>query len=147
MEEGVLPHIRAFDDPRQMEEERRLAYVGMTRAMDSLFLTRAYRRYAHGQPSVNPPSRFLSELPSQFVSSFDSGGPKSYVQAALAPARVEFRPPDAHWNAGDRVVHPKFGAGTVVSVQKRPDDIELSVAFEDAGVKRLLQSFAPLSPA
>jgi DNA helicase-2/ATP-dependent DNA helicase PcrA len=147
MEEGVLPHIRAFDDPRQMEEERRLAYVGITRAMDSLFLTRSYRRFAYGQPAVNPASRFLSEIPSRFLAPFDSGGPRSYVQAASAPPREEFRPPDALWNAGDRVVHPKFGAGTVVAVQQRPDDIELSVAFENAGVKRLLQSFAPLSPA
>ena len=147
LEEGVLPHVRAFDDPRQMEEERRLTYVGITRAMDSLFLTRAYRRYAHGQPSVNPASRFLGEIPSQFLSPFDSGGPRSYARAAVAPPREEFRPPEAQWNAGDRVVHPKFGTGTVVAVQKRPDDIELSVAFENAGVKRLLQSFAPLSPA
>jgi DNA helicase-2/ATP-dependent DNA helicase PcrA len=130
-----------------MEEERRLAYVGITRAMDSLYLTRSYRRFAYGQPSVNPASRFLAEIPSRFLAPFDSGGPRSYVEAASAPPREEFRPPDAQWNAGDRVIHPKFGAGTVVAVQQRPDDIELSVAFENAGVKRLLQSFAPLSPA
>ena len=146
MEEGVLPHIRSFDDPRQMEEERRLAYVGITRAMDRLYLSRAYRRFAFGNASVNPPSRFLAEIPSQYLTPFDAGGPKSYVQAASAPSE-DFRPAEANWNAGDRVSHPKFGVGTVVAVQKRPDDIELSVAFETAGLKRLLQSFAPLTEA
>jgi DNA helicase-2/ATP-dependent DNA helicase PcrA len=68
------------------------------------------------------------------------------VQTASAP-REDFRPAESEWNAGDRVSHPKFGIGTVVAVQKRPDDIELSVAFETAGLKRLLQSFAPLTPA
>ncbi len=144
MEEGVLPHIRSFDDPRQMEEERRLAYVGITRAMDRLYLSRAYRRFAHGNASMNPPSRFLAEIPTKYLAPFDAGGPKSYVETASKP-NDDFRPAEANWNAGDRVSHPKFGVGVVVAVQKRPDDIELSVAFEGAGLKRLLQSFAPLS--
>jgi DNA helicase-2/ATP-dependent DNA helicase PcrA len=148
MEEGILPHIRSFDDPRQMEEERRLAYVGITRARDVLYLTRAYRRFTHGASQVNPPSRFLGDIPSSLVRPFGASGPRSYVEAVTtAPPREEFRPPEAKWAAGDRVSHSKFGVGTVVAVQKHREDIEVSVAFDGAGVKRLLQSFAPLSRA
>jgi DNA helicase-2/ATP-dependent DNA helicase PcrA len=148
MEEGILPHIRSFDDPRQMEEERRLAYVGITRAKDALYLTRAYRRFTHGASAVNPPSRFLGDIPGSLVRPFGASGPRTYVEAVMtAPPREEFRPPEANWTAGDRVLHAKFGPGTVVSVQKHREDIEISVAFDGAGVKRLLQSFAPLTAA
>jgi DNA helicase-2/ATP-dependent DNA helicase PcrA len=146
MEEGVLPHIRSFDDPRQMEEERRLAYVGITRAKDALYLTRSYRRFLMGGQSSNPVSRFWNDIPRELTRPFGST-PRSYVQAASAPPREDFRPSAANWNAGDRVAHPKFGTGTVVSTQPNGGDIEIVVAFEGAGVRRLLQSFAPLSPA
>ena len=67
MEEGILPHIRSFDDPAQMEEERRLAYVGVTRAKDRLYLLRAFRRALMGQGGHNPPSRFLKDLPPELL--------------------------------------------------------------------------------
>jgi DNA helicase-2/ATP-dependent DNA helicase PcrA len=146
MEEGVLPHIRSFDDPRQMEEERRLAYVGITRAKDALYLTRSYRRFLMGGQSSNPVSRFWTDIPRELTRPFGST-PRSYVAAATAPPREEFRPAAAKWNAGDRVAHPKFGSGTVVSTQANGGDVEIVVAFEGAGVRRLLQSFAPLSSA
>ncbi|MEX2080174.1 MAG: UvrD-helicase domain-containing protein [Dehalococcoidia bacterium] len=147
MEEGVLPHIRSFDDPRQMEEERRLAYVGITRAKDILYLTRAYRRYTMGGAAVNPPSRFLADLPRLLLQPH-GGARRSYMQTATAaPADDTFRPAQAEFNAGDRVAHPKFGVGVVVSTQARGNDVELVVAFEGAGVKRLLQSLAPLQGA
>jgi len=146
MEEGVLPHIRSYDDPRQMEEERRLAYVGITRAKDALYLTRAYRRFLMGGQASNPVSRFWIDIPRELTHPFGSTA-RSYVAAAAAPPREEFRPAAAKWNAGDRVAHPKFGAGTVVSTQPNGGDVEIVVAFEGAGVRRLLQSFAPLSPA
>ncbi|HEY4668934.1 MAG TPA: 3'-5' exonuclease, partial [Tepidiformaceae bacterium] len=146
MEEGVLPHIRSFDDPRQMEEERRLAYVGITRARDQLLLTRSYRRFLMGGQSANPPSRFLADIPGHLIRGSGTRG-RSYVEAASAPPREEFRPAAAAWKAGDRVGHPKFGTGMVVSTLPKGGDVEIVVAFEGAGVKRLLQSFAPLSPA
>ncbi|MGK2965162.1 MAG: ATP-dependent helicase [Tepidiformaceae bacterium] len=147
MEEGVLPHIRSFDDPRQMEEERRLAYVGITRARDLLYLTRAYRRFLMGGASINPPSRFLSDIPQQLLQPY-GGASRSYLQAATAPPPNEaFRPAEAKYQAGVRVVHPKFGEGVVVSTQPNGGDIEIVIAFEGAGVRRLLQSFAPLTPA
>ena len=85
MEEGVLPHIRSFDDPRQMEEERRLAYVGITRAEDSVYLTRAYRRYLGGRPLTNAPSRFLGEIPEHLLRPYRSGERRT-VRERVAPA-------------------------------------------------------------
>ena len=146
MEEGVLPHIRSFDDPKQMEEERRLAYVGFTRAKDALYLSRAYRRFSYGASTSNPASRFLSDIPKNAQRPFGAAS-RTYVQAASAPAREEIRPAAAKWNAGDRVSHPKFGTGMVVSTLAKGADVEIVVAFEGTGVKRLLQSFAPLNSA
>jgi len=146
MEERVLPHSRSFDDPRQMEEERRLAYVGITRARDQLFLTRSYRRYLMGGQSTNPPSRFLADIPRHLVKGAGTRR-RSYLEAASAPPREEFRPAAAAWKAGDRVAHPRFGTGMVVSTLPKGGDVEIVIAFEGAGVRRLLQSFAPLSPA
>lgn len=151
MEEGVLPHIRSFDDPRQMEEERRLAYVGITRAMDSLYLTRAYRRYAFGNSTSNPASRFLKDIPEDLTRRLGSA-PTSYAEAvASAPPKYEDLPaPDAEFAPGDRVRHQKFGAGTVLAASKNGGDVEYQVAFDDAekvGVKRLLQTYARLVSA
>ena len=157
MEEGVLPHIRSFDDPRQLEEERRLAYVGITRAETSVYLTRAYRRYLGGRPLTNPPSRFLGEIPEHLLQPFRSGD-KRQVQERVAPVAAPPRPASApsaaaqaaaaepQWQAGERVRHAHFGEGIVVSCQERRGDVEVVVAFDDeaAGVKRLLQSLAPL---
>src|SRR4029079_5273224 len=108
LEEGVLPHIRSFDDPAQMQEERRLAYVGITRAMDLLYLSRSYRRFSFGGHAANPPSRFLADVPKNVTRPYGST-PRSYFEAASA-APLEELPPaqDALWNAGDRVSHPKF---------------------------------------
>jgi len=147
MEEGILPHARAFDELGGIEEERRLAYVGITRAGDLLYLSRAFRRFTFGSQASNPASRFLADLPASLTRPWNSAGPRSYLEAALAPRSDEFRPLDASWSAGDRVVHAKFGAGTIVGVQKRGGDVELSVAFDSAGLKRLLQSMAPLQAA
>jgi DNA helicase II / ATP-dependent DNA helicase PcrA len=150
MEEGVLPHIRSFDDPRQMEEERRLAYVGITRAMDLLYLTRAYRRFSFGITAANPASRFLSDIPKEVLRPLGSAT-RSYAEAAAAPARYEDLPaPDSDFAPGDRVFHPKFGSGHIVSAVKNGADVEYQVAFDDAekiGVKRLLQQYAKLVPA
>jgi DNA helicase-2/ATP-dependent DNA helicase PcrA len=148
MEEGVLPHIRSFDDPRQMEEERRLAYVGITRAEDQLYLTRAFRRYAMGGQSTNPESRFLRDIPKELTRAWGSTTRATYAEAvASAPVREEFRPAEAEFDAGDDVRHPKFGIGKVLSIQKNGGDVEYQVAFDGAGVKRLLQTYARLVPA
>ncbi len=148
LEEGVLPHIRSFDDPRQMEEERRLCYVGITRAMDVLYLSRSYRRFSFGQQSANPPSRFLADIPDHTKRPYGST-PRSYSEAVVAPPLFENieSAEDSMWSSGDRVSHPKFGQGVIVSAQKNGSDIEYVVDFDTAGTRRLLQSYAKLVPA
>ncbi|MFN8617696.1 MAG: UvrD-helicase domain-containing protein [Dehalococcoidia bacterium] len=148
LEEGVLPHIRSFDDPRQMEEERRLCYVGITRAMDLLYLTRSYRRFSFGQQAANPPSRFLADIPAHTKRPSGSTT-RTYAEAVAAPPLFQDVEPasDSMWSAGDRVVHPKFGAGAIVSAQVNGGDVEYVVNFDTAGTRRLLQSYAKLVPA
>ena len=157
MEEGLLPHVRALDDPAQMEEERRLCYVGITRARQRLYLTRARRRFMFGQARGNPPSRFLRDLPDEDVvtpagapprRASDDGG--RGLRAAAAARRDEDDVDQTEARAfapGERVRHSTFGVGTVVGCQPVPGDLQVTVAFQGQGVKRLLQSFARLEPA
>ena len=145
LEEGVLPHMRSFDDPRSMEEERRLAYVGITRAKDRLYLLRAYRRMSFGSSAQHPESRFLREIPQALTSPWGAGGPRSYEEAATAPAMFEEEPAtDAEFQPGDAVAHVKFGRGNVVSASLNGGDVEYVVDFEGVGTKRLLQTYARL---
>jgi DNA helicase-2/ATP-dependent DNA helicase PcrA len=165
MEEGLLPHIRSFDDPHQMEEERRLCYVGVTRAKDRLYLVRAFRRALMGQGGHNPPSRFLKDLPGELVhQAYSASGhgegtqrPTRPMQPAWSPndpARERVRSDDdvphramASYSAGDHVRHAKFGEGIVVMAMATAGgaDQEVTVAFKgEFGVKKLLLSFAPL---
>jgi DNA helicase-2/ATP-dependent DNA helicase PcrA len=147
LEEGMLPHIRSFDDPAQMEEERRLCYVGITRAKQRVYLLRAFRRSFMGSSGVNQPSRFLQDIPRHLI----SGG-------GLWPGEESRIDESAYtWNSepvqqsdfpelktGDRVRHAQFGEGLVVSHRAVKDDIEVTVAFDGAGIKKLLLSFAKL---
>jgi ATP-dependent DNA helicase UvrD/PcrA len=168
MEEGLLPHIRSFDDPAQMEEERRLAYVGVTRAKDRLYLVRAFRRALMGQGSHNPPSRFLKDLPPELVHQAQQSVEHAYQQRPTRPRQpawstmlgdiqptrvrvgVEDEPPlraAASFVAGDHVRHARFGEGIVVNAAMTSNgaDQEVTVAFKgESGVKKLLLSFAPL---
>jgi DNA helicase-2/ATP-dependent DNA helicase PcrA len=147
MEEGLLPHMRSYDDPAQMEEERRLCYVGMTRAQERLYLVRAFRRTFGGH---NPQSRFLADIPPDLVTTRERipTGRPTRERVAVGQRRSEERPkrPDATFAAGDHVRHAKFGEGIVVSCQEEKGGDQLViVAFKgEAGIKRLLLSFAPL---
>ena len=152
MEEGLLPHMRSYDDPAQMEEERRLCYVGMTRAQERLYLLRAFRRTFGGH---NPASRFLADIPADLVTTRERiptvvPTRERFIAAATTtahPEPVEGRAASAKaFHAGDRVRHAKFGEGIVVSCQEEKGGDQLViVAFKgEAGIKRLLLSFAPL---
>ena len=163
-EEAVLPHVRSYDNPEQMEEERRLAYVGMTRAKERLVLTHARRRSQMGMPVYNPPSRFLSDIPDRLVESRSraddfvvrrsvrSNGPgrpgrTPVVSAHDVAAAIDGRHgADARsFEPGERVRHPKFGEGIVVGARATGGDQEVTVAFKgDSGVKRLMVSYARL---
>ena len=145
MEEGLLPHFRSMDSPEELEEERRLCYVGITRCMERLFLTRAFRRgFMGGSGGPTIPSRFLQEIPAHLIESATPLAKKREVWAAK-PAVVEEVAPALSLRTGDRVSHGVFGEGVVVNSSGKGSDQEVTVAFAGgAGVKRLLLSYAPL---
>ncbi len=154
MEEGILPHIRSYDDPAQMEEERRLCYVGITRCKERLYLLRAFRRHYMGLSTHNPASRFLKDIPAELVATpaTAEGGTGNREpgtrgrRRALVPGSEPLVPQsEAAFAAGDRVRHSKFGEGVVVSCDVKGSDQEVTVVFKgEAGIKKLLLSFANL---
>ncbi|MHB1212361.1 MAG: DNA helicase PcrA [Candidatus Nanopelagicales bacterium] len=158
MEDGVFPHMHSLGDPRELEEERRLAYVGITRARRRLYVTRSMVRSAWGTPAFNPPSRFLDELPAEVIDwrrvepigrSPLAGGLGSSPSSSSAALRLGDRivgtgGPVLSVAAGERVTHQKFGLGTVVSTSGSGDKAEATIDFGSAGVKRLLLRYAPV---
>jgi len=146
MEEGLLPHFRSFDDPAQLEEERRLCYVGVTRAKSRVYLVRSFRRNLMGRSMVSQPSRFLSDIPQQLISGSDWW---EGVERQITPSIYSWNKPSVptapnqELKAGDHVYHAQFGRGVVVSRQSVKDDAEVVIAFNGA-VKKLLLSFANL---
>jgi DNA helicase-2/ATP-dependent DNA helicase PcrA len=147
LDDGVLPHQRSFDDPESMAEERRLFYVGVTRAKDRLFLTRAFRRRMAGPSMLSEPSRFLLDLPPELVDG-DLPGPHNWIETAYRQQTTWESSPkktlEARFRAGMRVRHPAFGEGVVISTQIDFDDEEVTIEFEDGGVKHLVASMANL---
>jgi DNA helicase II / ATP-dependent DNA helicase PcrA len=133
MEEGVFPHMRSMEDLADLEEERRLCYVGMTRARELLYLCHAGVRSLWGGLSANPVSRFLREIPDEYIEAV------SFEEADI-PRGGEL----LAVSAGDKVTHAKWGGGTVVNVVELEHDIEVTVEFASVGEKRLLLSFAPI---
>ncbi|SMO74323.1 DNA helicase-2 / ATP-dependent DNA helicase PcrA [Melghirimyces algeriensis] len=146
MEDGLFPHSRTLDDPEELEEERRLAYVGITRAQKKLYLTRAKNRMLYGRTNAHPPSVFLKEIPAELVEPV--GKPSGVLKKPLLRQGPVRPVPDTEtdWNVGDKVNHKKWGMGTVVKVQGEGKDMELNIAFPSpVGVKRLLAQFAPIT--
>src|SRR5580658_7637343 len=152
MEENVFPHERAINDDRELEEERRLAYVGITRARQRLYLTRAVARAWWGRPAYHKQSRFLSEIPAELI---DWRRDASAAMSMMTPSseRLARRPgvmaagnrPVPSLKPGDLVNHDSYGLGRVLSVEGRGDDPEAKVDFgEEYGVKHLLLRYAPV---
>jgi DNA helicase-2/ATP-dependent DNA helicase PcrA len=158
LEDGVFPHLRALGDPRELEEERRLAYVGITRARQRLFLSRATVRTSWGQPAYNPPSRFLDELPGDTVhwarmdpapapSTGYSSAQSRVAATGLATGGLRGGVGNRQVISvavGDRVSHDAFGLGTVVEVTGVGDKAQATVDFGSGGTKRLVLRYAPL---
>ncbi|MFC4470542.1 DNA helicase PcrA [Streptomyces xiangluensis] len=167
MEDGVFPHMRSLGQTKELEEERRLAYVGITRARERLYLTRSSMRSAWGQPSYNPPSRFLEEIPDTHLEWKRTGsmgavasGPAAGVAASLSSSRSRSAASGASGFAtrrggatekpvvslavGDRVTHDQFGLGTVVGVKGTGSNAEATIDFGDTKPKRLLLRYAPV---
>ncbi|MBA2872470.1 DNA helicase-2/ATP-dependent DNA helicase PcrA [Anoxybacillus calidus] len=153
MEEGIFPHGRSLDDEAEMEEERRLAYVGITRAEEELFLTSAQMRTLFGRTGINPVSRFISEIPDELIDNLNETLRKNSPFTARQQTRTMVRPAATvtggeaiDWRVGDKAEHKKWGIGTVVSVRGEGDNKELDIAFPSPiGIKRLLAKFAPIT--
>jgi DNA helicase-2/ATP-dependent DNA helicase PcrA len=146
MEDGVFPHMRSLGEPEELEEERRLAYVGITRAQDKLYLTSAWQRMLFGGSSYNPPSRFLQEVPEGLMEkAAKRQRNKPSDRAAAAGPRSTVSPGQV--GPGDRVRHDKWGLGTVREVIGDGDRAEAEVMFDTQGKKRLLLAWAPLEKA
>jgi DNA helicase-2/ATP-dependent DNA helicase PcrA len=146
LEDGVFPHYRSMGDPAHLEEERRLMYVGVTRARERLYMTYAWSRTLFGSTSYSPPSRFLGEIPTDLVRALEEGELVVADGASVSPIRaaVEGRREIPQISAGDTVLHDKWGEGVVLTVNGSGTDAEATVRFEDAGEKRLLVAYAPL---
>ncbi len=154
MEEGVFPHARSLDDPTELAEERRLAYVGITRARQRLYLTSAAVRSAWGAPAQNPPSRFLDEIPAPLLDLRRTYSDARAAATTWAPtgsaggrgsrSGPRSSAPVLNVAAGDRVLHEKFGLGSVVSVAGSGDRAQAAIDFGSEGVKRLLLRYAPV---
>lgn len=154
MEDGVFPHVRSLGEPKELEEERRLAYVGITRAQQRLYLTRAAVRSSWGAPSFNPASRFVNEVPGQLMEwrtdpekSAWSAATRREPARAAAPAKSSSggggrKVPSL--TPGDRVSHDAFGLGTVVSVDGVAEKTKVKIDFGSGGEKTLLLAYAPL---
>jgi DNA helicase II / ATP-dependent DNA helicase PcrA len=154
MEDGTFPHLRSLADPKELEEERRLAYVGITRARERLHVSRAAVRSAWGAPQYNPASRFLDEIPEPLVdwrraeAATTARRPSTPAVARLA-ARPGVRSPGNRpliaLHAGDKVTHDSYGMGTVVKTEGEGDKTQAHVDFGgETGVKRFLLRYAPL---
>ncbi len=170
LEEGLFPHSRSSEDEEELEEERRLCYVGMTRAQSQLVLTSAARRRVFGEYQSTKPSRFLDEIPTELVQQIT---PAYTSSGSFLHSHYEFRTNPygrkgrggrlretesayAYENedqsavgmkAGARVRHPQFGVGNIVAVEEQNDDLKITVRFNTVGVKKLLAKYAKLEPA
>jgi len=173
LEEGVFPHLRSIGEPEEMEEERRLAYVAITRAQERLYLSHAWSRTLYGGTQYNPPSRFLDEIPARLVEAIEqkraSRGGRTYgsggygsrgagidankdriVERALrgsgtGPAKHGAESLDL--KVGDDVVHATFGEGVILLIEGSGDKAETVIRFPGVGEKRLLLSWAPIKKA
>ncbi|MBD1370784.1 DNA helicase PcrA [Hazenella sp. IB182357] len=142
MEEGIFPHNRSLGDDVEMEEERRLAYVGITRAEEILHVTRAKSRTIYGQTNANLPSRFLKEIPVELTENVGEKRPQSIKKKAVIRPQTNM---SQSWQVGDKAQHQKWGVGTVVKVHGSDEEIELNIAFPaPIGVKKLLAKYAPI---
>lgn len=166
LEEGIFPLSRAMLEDDELEEERRLAYVGITRAQEKLYLTNAYSRMLYGRRQTNPQSRFVTEIAPELLhldySETKSGLTPSRrdVPFARRTASAVAKPyagktgrvseptgtgaGKVSWTIGDKASHKKWGVGTVVKVNGTGEDAELDIAFPEQGIKRLLAAFAPI---
>lgn len=143
LEEGVFPHSRSLGDPNEIEEERRLAYVGLTRARERLYLSRASTRFMFGTPTYNAPSRFFSEIPEELMET-RRATIKPVVRSAPPVRSTGKRVITLDLAVGDRVLHQTFGIGQVRTLTGEGDRAEATIDFGSYGERRLLLRYAPV---
>ena len=150
MEEGIFPSRRSIEEPSRLEEERRLCYVGMTRAMEKLVISYAEIRRQYGREEYHKPSRFLNELPPEYLHEVRTK--KNFRATTISPARGKsgyrtFSQPaeDVGFQLGQRVKHPKFGAGIILSVEGSGAHARVQVQFDEQGTKWLVLAYANLT--
>ena len=167
MEEGLFPHSRSMDDPEQMEEERRLCYVGVTRAKERLYFLHTFRRTLYGESSVREPSRFLQDFPDHLVKGKEKKPAARQESLGLGagrfmgtrrtgftsfspgrdPRRARSEPANSsvpHFETGDQVQHEVFGRGIVIESKPAGGDEQVTVAFAGVGLKRLMAGMSPM---
>lgn len=140
MEEGLFPHQRNIEDIDRLEEERRLAYVGITRAMQQLTLTYAETRRLHGNETYNKVSRFVREIPTELIQEVRLSGSISHPIMQQAPSQ------DTGFSLGQRVIHPVFGEGVILNAEGSGSHTRIQVKFDHEGTKWLILAFAKLQP-
>ncbi len=159
LDDGILPHSRSFDEPEEMEEERRLFYVGITRAKDRLYLLRAAQRGGRGYAEETYPSRFLDDIPEALLlgrSTSRTGGSSrqwrgrpfdgTWASADAGSSRSPAPILESKFKPGARVKHPMWGEGIILDSRIQDQDEIVDVAFESVGIKRLAVSLANLVP-
>ncbi|CUH96350.1 ATP-dependent DNA helicase PcrA [Propionispora sp. 2/2-37] len=163
LEEGIFPHARTLMNEAEIEEERRICYVGITRARRKLYLSHARMRTIYGRTSMYPPSRFLTEIPTSLLERYQApresysvsprtgsfGMQKTALPRSMAQGRdsqaTDTSPHSTDWRPGDKARHGKWGVGTVVEVRGTGESQELRIAFPNQGIKQLMVKFAPIN--
>ena len=165
LEEGLFPHSRSMEDPEQMEEERRLCYVGITRAKERLYLLHTFRRTLYGESAIREPSRFLNDVPLSLIKGRGGEQKARQTHLGLEPGRYvgqpavgdSFKPRETglrrdsappagqQYITGDEVLHKIFGQGVVIESKTVGQDEQVTVAFAGVGLKRLMASMAPMA--
>jgi DNA helicase II / ATP-dependent DNA helicase PcrA len=147
MEDGVFPHVRCMGSAESMEEERRLFYVGVTRARDRLYLTGAVYRSQYGNLKMSPESRFIRDIPRQCMEAIQAEGHRAVESFGERARADEMDVLAASFRVGDSVVHDKFGEGTVTALSRSRSGPEITINFPAVGEKLLLLEYAPIRRA
>lgn len=143
MEEGIFPHSRALHNENELEEERRLCYVGITRAKERLYMINARQRNLYGRRNYNMPSRFLADIPAKYIKEYKREEDFfNTIPSSISSGEKQGQ--GGGYNVGDKVEHRKWGQGVIVSIKGENDDIQLQIAFPEQGIKTLLAKYAPL---
>ncbi|MEO7804583.1 MAG: UvrD-helicase domain-containing protein [Actinomycetota bacterium] len=144
LEDGVFPHMRSLGDPKELEEERRLAYVGVTRAKERLYLTHAWHRSLWGGAGYNPPSRFLKEIPKELIRKVGETPGRSTGKSSTRVRYPDLERAGGDWRVGQEVAHDRWGSGVITALAGNGEKAEATVWFSDSGEKRLILAYAPI---